>query len=871
MRALFALTALALATPSLAASRPAEDNLSRALAEQRRDQVRSVSYKLHFTFEKGVEEYKGKVRIDAELSDISKPLSLDWKGKAPLAVAVNGDLLKKVKTQTGSFEIPAKNLAKRTTIVIDFKNEFGKEGDGIQHITDPEDKAEYVYTDFEPYGAHQLFPCFDQPDLKAHYDLTVTAPKTWLVVANENPLSDTATTTATDSPATHTVHFRTTPLLSTYLFFVGAGDLQEWKDTEGKTTVVIYSRKSLAKYVDADNLMNTMKKGLRFYSDFFGYDYPFSKFGLVFMPEFGAGAMENPGAVVMNERMIFRGPVPEPRREARDDTILHEMAHHWFGDLVTMRWWNDLWLNESFATYMASLAQERAMGSKIVWQDFADSKTWGYWQDQLVTTHPIETKVPDTRTARGNFDGITYAKGGAALEQLHFYVGDDAFRAGAQDYFRKHAFGNAERADFTGAIAEAADTDLSAWTHAWLQTSGPNKVSLKWACDGASLAQVTIEQEKSSSGTLSPHRTRIGYFRKDGGKLGLIASTDAAYEKESTPVDLGKQQIACPDFVFPNYGDKDYALFSLDDTSMKNVELIMEGGVNDALLRLQTWQTLHEMVRNGKLSPLAYFDLVLKGLAKESDEGLLAGILGRHSPVKEVYDQYLSPDDRILRAPALEQTLLDRMRTSEKGSSAQMLFFDFYTRVAQTAEGQERVAGWLEKGTVPEGITLDTERRWACVLSLAEHGYARAADLISAEEKKDPTDLGKRMAYAARVALPTPQAKHDFWVALEHPEKIPPSTLHQAAGEFNQPNFPKLTESYVKEFFQRVKTVNWKKNDHLVHVYFNGLFPGDLCTKKLLDESVAALKANRGLTDLARRSWLEENDELSRCVKVGRR
>lgn len=864
MRFLLASLAFLLPVISPAAPRAAEDNLARSLAEARRAQIRSVNYKLHFTFAAGQEEYTGRERIELALADTTRPLNLDWKGKIPTKVTVNGRAAKFV-AKTGYLEIPAKGLEKNTVIELEFTNDFGKEGDGIQHVVDPEDKAEYVYTDFEPYSAHQLFPCFDQPDLKARFDLTITAPTSWKAIGNSLASSD------TPGAGVHTTVFQTTPLLSTYLFFVGAGEYQEWKDQAGKIPLVLYARKSLAKYVDADNLFRTMKKGVHFYNEYFGYEYPFPKFGLVFAPEFSWGGMENPGAIVVNEANLFRGPVPSTRREDRDSLILHELAHHWFGDLVTMKWWNDLWLNESFATYLATLALDREFDSKIAWQNFASEKNWGTWQDQLVTTHPIETSVKDTRSTRGNFDGITYAKGAAALQQLHFYVGEDAFREGVRAYFRQHAFGNAERADFVGTIAKAAGRKLDGWTHAWLQTAGVNRVSVEARCLGGKLSQFTIRQAKSASHTLSPHRTRVGFFRKDGDELTLTQSKEVAYEGAETLLQITDDNPPCPDFVFPNLDDKDYALFALDEKSLTNAQRVLEGGVSNPVLRMQAWSILSQMVRDGALDPIRYFELARAGYARETDEGVLSVVLGRHTQFRDVYHEYMSIEDRRRHAADLEKTIQDRIASAAKGSTPQLLFFDFLVRVAQTPETILQFAQWIQKSEAPAGIELDQERRWNMLYAIASHGYPGAKALLDAEEKRDPSDLGKRMAYAARVSIPDPEAKKAFWKAIEHPEKIPPSTLRQAASGFHQPNYPSLIKPYVKAYFERLRRVDWKKSDQLVHVYFDGLFPGLLCTKTLLRESEAALRANRALSPYAMRAWREANDELARCTRVGRR
>jgi aminopeptidase N len=854
---------LALLFPLTTQARQSVNNLERTFAAARRAQIKSVQYDTAFTFLEGKDTFSGVTAIQLELNDLNKPLSVDWLGTKPTAVTVNGKTITDFKTAVGFLEIPATYLKVKTELTFTYTNAYSKEGEGIQKVTDPEDKKEYVYTDFEPYQAHQFFPCFDQPDLKAHFTVTVTAPKEWKAIANE------LIAEASVKDGLRTTRFKPTPLLSTYLMFVGAGPFEVWTAKADKIPMEIYARKSMAKFVDADQMFDVSRKGLKFYADYFGAEYPFGKFGLVFAPEFGWGGMENPGAIVCNESTLFRGPVPLSRREGRDGLILHEMAHHWFGDFVTMEWWNDLWLNESFATYMATLAQERALGSKMAWEDFAAQKNWGYWQDQLPTTHPIETDVKDVRTARGNFDGITYSKGAAALQQLHFFVGEDAFREGVRGYFKEHAYANAVRADFTDSIAKAGSLNLDKWVHAWLQTAGVNRVSAQAVCNGP-LVATSVKQEPSSSGTLSPHRARLGFFSNEKGKLTRLAQADVVYDSATTHV--APEQIACPDFVFPNLGDKDYALFSLDEKSLEAVPAVLGGGLQDPVLRLQTWSMLSQMVRDGKMPALRYVDLAIGGIQSETDEAVLPILLGRRSSIRDIFEQYLSRGDRGRIAPRLQGTIYKRLLSAVPGSSEQMLFFDFYVRLAQTPKALKRITAWLEKkADLPRGIELDQERRWNALMTLARNGAPGAAELVNEEEKRDTSDLAKRMAYTARVAMPTAAAKAVFWKALENWEKIPPSTLRQAAGEFHQPDYQDLSEKYVATYFDRLQHVNWKKSDHLVGVYLGELFPGQLCRKNVLDKSEAELKRAKGLTDLARRHWIESNDELARCIRVGRR
>lgn len=840
--------------------RKSDDDLTSLLAQQRKAQVKKVEYFLHFELDKNSEMYKGQARLEAELNRLDLPLSIDFLAKKITSLKINGEELKKFPTRKGSFDIPQKLLSQKMTVEVNFENDYSEEASGFQRVRDPEDENEYLYTDFEPYHAHKLFPCFDQPDLKGIYHVTVLAPKEWKVITNELLTSEEAKGEKKLST------FKATPPLSTYLFFLGAGPYVEWKDSLGDLPIYLYARKSMEKYVDVENIMQTTKSGIKYFNEYFDYPYPFSKYGHIFIPEFAWGGMENPGAITLNEKNIFRGPVPQSRYEKRNNLILHEMAHMWFGDLVTMEWWNDLWLNESFATYLASLAMEK-LDSKSTWQDFFMTKTWGYWQDQLVTTHSIETDVPDVRTAKSNFDGITYAKGASALKQLHFFAGEEGFRNGLRHYFKTYAWSNTKREHFINAIALAAKMDLTAWTAKWLQTAGPHRVQVNIECAEGKVSKGSITQSQNVSQSYSPHRTRIALYQSSEKETTLIKTADVMYQEAVTEFkELNGEK--CPDFVFPNADDKDYALFSLDDRSLSHAETAINQ-IQDPLTRLMIWNVLVQMVRDEKLSPVKFFDIALKGLKNENDDLLLGNLLGRNSPIRDVpYFQYLSKEERSKIAPDFETIIWERMEKAEKASSTQMIFFDFYLTMAQTPASQQRLYDMLVKNAAPEGITLDQDRRWVVIQNLSQNGHADAQKLIAEEVKRDNTTTGKRQALVARAAFPSKAEKEKMWKEIYTNKKLTHSDLEEAGLKMFNPNSPEVGIPFVNEFFKRLSHMEWKNHDDVVDVYFEKLFPFNLCSKqveKLSEKSF--LKAKR-LTSIARRGWKEAQDELSRCVQV---
>lgn len=841
------------------AQRKSEDNLTLMEAGQRKAQVESVEYFMDYTLGKNQEGFSGKTRMELSLRHLERDLTIDLLVKKIEEIKVNGVVVKKYPSRKGSFDLPKNLLAKKMSVEISYSGDYSKEASGLQRVKDPEDGSEYIYTDFEPYYAHWLFPCFDQPDMKAIFHVTVKAPADWTVIQNELVEKE---TTAGETKVTQ---FHATKPISTYLFFLGAGPFVEWKESMGDLPIYLYARKSIAKYVDVDKIMDTTKKGLKFYNDYFGYPYPFSKYGQVFIPEFAWGGMENPGAVTLNERNIFRGPVPQSKFEKRNSLILHEMAHMWFGDLVTMEWWNDLWLNESFASYLAAVAQDRAMESKSTWMEFFSGKTWGLWQDQLVSTHPIETAVPDVRTAKGNFDGITYAKGAASLKQLHFFVGEEGFRNGLRDYFKRYAFSNTKRQDFIGAIALASKTDLTDWTTKWLQTAGPNRISLEPVCENGKLTSVTLKQAPSVSGNLSPHRTRLGFYELDDDELDLEGKVDVVYTSEETKVAVKKQD--CPDFILPNLNDLDYALYSLDDKSLGKAKIALSA-LEDPLSRLLVWNILYQMTRDSELSPKIYMSIAMDALKGEKDDLLLGTLLGRNSNLRFIYQMYLDKEERALIAPEFEALVWSRIESSPAGSSLQMSFFDFFLSMAQSPMSVTRIFDMLVKNDPPKGITLDQDRRWGLIMNLAANGHNMAMKLIDEELNKDNSTIGKRMSLAGRAAYPLMSQKAQMWKELYAGKGFTHSDLEEAGSRMHLANYPELSTPFLEEYFKKLTSMDWKSHDDKVDIYFESFFPFVVCSEELQKMSQRYFERAKNLTSIARRSWSEAQDELNRCVKV---
>ena len=860
MRFSLFLILCALAFSFSAFTRTSDDDLTWKLAKSRKNQVKSVNYSLFFELRKGSDLFKGKTIITLELNDLKQDLTIDSFLKTIESVKVNGETVTGYPVRKGSFDIPKTKLSRNTSIEVIYSSEYSQDGHGFKKSKDPADGEEYTNTDFEPYYAHWLFPCLDQPDLKATYSVSVNAPKDWLVIHNDLIKDEKV------DGEFKTTTFQQTKLFSTYLFFLASGPYTEFKDSFGNLPLFIHARKSMAQYVDEEKMFETIKKGLAFYNEYFAYPYPFSKYGQIFVPDFAAGAMENPGAVSFHERFLFRGPVSSTTMEDRDNIILHEMAHMWFGDLVTMAWWNDLWLNESFATYAATVAQDRGFKSQFAAIDFLNTKSWGHWQDQLVTTHPIETLIPDVRTSKGIFDGITYAKGASALKQLHFYVGEDGFRNGLRDYFKTFAFGNTQRKDFIDSIAKASGKNLDNWTKKWLQTAGPNRVHISYTCKNSKIQNAQIVQNQSVSKTLSPHRVRLGLYKTDEENIIGAGTVDVTYEKSKTQIAelLGKE---CPDFILPNLEDYDYALFSLDKNSTKLAPQALTK-LPEALSRFQVWLILMQMVRDQELAPEKFISMANEALKVEEDETLIGILLGRYSMLRDQYFHYLTVGQRNILAPEFERTLWSRVMKAKPGSSLQLSFFDFYISVAQTKDAMSRILTMIKKNEEPEGIKLDADRRWNLVKALASNGHPEASKIIDTEAKKDNSTMGKRMALASRTALPDIESKRENFNKMIRSEEISYSDFKEAAASFNPINYPEIGKIFVPEFFNHLATYDWHSHDDVVDVYFERLYPINQCDLETEKLSSQKMKAVKNMTSIVRKGWMEAHDELSRCVKV---
>ena len=566
-------------------------------------------------------------------------------------------------------------------------------GEGLHRFTDPVDGRVYLYTQFETADAHRVFACFDQPDLKTTFELEVTAPADWQVVSVTPP--DVVPDNPTDDPdttATGRWHFPPTPPLSTYVTSVVAGPYHVVRDVHhghaGDIPLGVFCRRSLAEYLDADDIFLITKQGFAFFEDQFGRPYPFGKYDQLFVPEFNAGAMENAGSVTFLEDYIFRSRVTDTAYEHRAGTILHEMAHMWFGDLVTMRWWDDLWLNESFATYMANLATVRATRWPQAWTTFAnEEKTWACRQDQLSTTHPIAADIVDIEAVETNFDGITYAKGAAVLKQLVAWVGHDAFFDGLRQYFDNHAWRNSTLHDLLRALETASGRDLSAWSKEWLESAGINTLrpEIETDAEGLITSFAVLQEATADHPTLRSHRLAVGcYDRTDAGLVrARRVELDVVGARTEVPDLIGTRR---PDLVLVNDDDLAYAKIRLDDRSLVTVTEAI-GELTASLPRALCWAAAWDMTRDAEMATRDYLRLVIHLLDSETDIGVLQSVLRQ---ARLAVERWADPAFRDTGLDALAAACHAHLQAAEPGSDQQLAFLRSFAATANVGRLRRR-------------------------------------------------------------------------------------------------------------------------------------------------------------------------------------
>ncbi len=825
--------------------------LTREAAMYRSRQVHKIAYNVWLKVDETSEEFQGRTRISFELRENAfqnlNHLRIDFTGGKITSLLLNGTTWmpeKIAKVYNGEWiQIPKGDLVTGANrIDIAYTHPYSQSGNGFYRFKDPEDGAVYLHTDLEPYYANLVLPVFDQPDLKATFDVTVQAPNEWTIVGNM-PLRE---KTKVDGDSAWS--FAQSPLMSTYLFAVMAGPWKMWKSDFKGMPLALFARQSLAKYVDANDWFKVTRTGLDFFSDYFGYAYPYPKYDQIIVPDHNAGAMENIGAVTFNEGFVFRGPATEEKRKDRADTILHEMAHMWFGDLVTMRWWNGLWLNESFATYLSSVALERTkLFSGAPQSFFAGMKRWAYAEDQLPTTHSIEVSVPDTNQAMANFDGITYGKGASALKQFHYGLGDDDFQEGLQRYFTRFANRNTALADFINTMAQTSDKNLTPWVKSWLQNHGYNRIGAEWTCgDDGKISKFELVQKTEGVGNpLRPHRLQIGFFHRDQQgrftKRGKGIRTAIESERANVEEAVGEK---CPDLVFPNDEDFGYFMVDLDPKSLEAAKTSLSK-VSDAFTRHLLAYTLWEMVRAGKWTLSEFAEASAGWLATETNKTLiedLSDILA-HSRRMSVA-RLLEGEARAKFLDRIHTLARRKAETSARGSDLQRIWFTLALRTMAPTDAEWALAIHAGKRKLP-GLKVDPDLRWDILTTVARVAPIDSATLEAAG-KADPSSEGQGRMLEVLSALETSSVTNEL-PALFTLEKtdanIPNARLRKAMSTYLSYSRIPRAEAWRPKFFASLSAVAAKSDDSYFRSFAQSLYPSQ-CSDAVADETTEWLKSN---------------------------
>ncbi len=770
-----------------------------------------------------------------------------------------------------SIGIALTGLAEHNVVVVDADCRYSNTGEGLHRFVDPVDNEVYLYSQFETADAKRMFACFDQPDLKAVFHLSVTAPQHWQVVSNG--------ATASVERGVHT--FATTPRMSTYLVALIAGPYARWDDSYsdeyGEIPLGIFCRATLADFMDAERLFTQTKQGFGFYHKNFGVPYAFGKYDQLFVPEFNAGAMENAGAVTFLEDYVFRSKVTRASYERRAETVLHEMAHMWFGDLVTMRWWDDLWLNESFATFASVLCQAEATEFTQAWTTFANAeKSWAYRQDQLPSTHPVAADIPDLAAVEVNFDGITYAKGASVLKQLVAYVGLEHFLAGLRDYFRAHAFGNATFDDLLSALEKASGRDLSDWGRQWLKTTGLNTLRADFDVDAdGRFTRFAVAQSGAApgAGETRVHRLAVGIYDDDGsGKLVRTHREELDVSGDSTevPALVG---VSRGQLVLVNDDDLTYCSLRLDPESLQTA-LDRIADIAEPLPRTLVWSAAWEMTRDAELRARDFVSLVSGGVHAETEVGVAQRLLLQ---AQTALGSYADPDwARSDGWPAFADRLLELARGAQAGSDFQLAFVNALCSSVLSTRHVVVLADLLDHKPADlglAGLSIDTDLRWRIVTALAAAGDVDAdgpeTPFIDAEVQRDPTAAGKRHGAQAAAARPQPAVKESAWTTVIEDDALANITARSIIGGFVEPGQADLLKPFTERYFAAILGVWKRRSSEVAQTVVVGLYP----SWDISDDAIAA--ADRFLADpelppALRRLVLEGRAGIERSLRARR-
>ena len=836
-------------------------NITQVEASQRSEVIKVSSYKIDLDLTTGAETFLVKTSVNFAGLKPGATTFIDCVGKRVISAKLNGvDFDPKFDGE--SVFLPP--LAAENTLEIEHEGVYSNSGEGLHRFVDPADNEVYLYTQFETGDARRMYACFDQPDQKATFTISTITPKHWEVISNYGIEA----TKDLDGDRKH-IQFATSQVISTYVTAIVAGAYKSVHDEyKGEKTIPlgIYARKSFFQHVDAENIFEVTKQGFAYFEKTFGLAYPFGKYDQIAVAEYNWGAMENVGCVTFHEDvLIFRSKVTERNYISRATTIHHEMAHMWFGDLVTMKWWQDLWLNESFAEWASYLSVSESTKYKNAWTEFNSvRKNWAYRVDQMTSTHPIAVEMEDLDAVRTNFDGISYAKGASVLQQLVAHVGRENFIAGLRKYFAKHAYKNTELSDLITELQSASGKDLTDWVNTWLRTAGVNTLRPVISLDGDNYASVSVKQEfppmPIGSKELRPHRLYVGLFDVKG---------DALVRRESIEVDIagaltevkelaGKKSA---DLLLINDHDQTYAKLRFDDRSVETMKKYL-GNLDDSLARGLIWASLWDSTRDGELAASDYITIALNALKGESD---ISMITATFMQIDTAIWAYVAPKNREAVRLAVANAAEALLDSAKPGSDNQLQYARAFVNNAVTPAQFDRLKAMLD-GAV-NGLTVDAELRWYIFICGVKRGIFGPSE-ITAEGDRDKTAHGKQYVAYAHAAIPTKEAKVAAFKSVTTDDLS--NTIHSyKCRGFNENIHWDLLEGFVDQYFDAILKVWETKGYEIAETTATLTFP----TWAISDATVTKAQhwldvTGKDASNALRRSVTEGRDAMTRALKA---
>ncbi|PRI11964.1 aminopeptidase N [Leucobacter massiliensis] len=850
-------------------------NLTREEARERASIVSTERYEVALDLTQGPETFAAETTIHFSAQPGAATF-VDLIADSVERIELNGESLDPAGLFADS-RVQLPGLAAENTVRIVSTQRYTNTGEGLHRFVDPADGEVYLYSQFEVPDSRRMFAVFEQPDLKATFQFTVTAPARWQIVSNQPtpapvPAGRKAGAQGTDwteqDIATWT--FEPTPVMSSYITALIAGPYSvvrsELISRDGRTIPLgVFCRASLSEYLDADYIFEKTREGFAFFEEQFDYPYPFDKYDQLFVPEYNMGAMENAGAITFTEAYVFRSQVTDAMRERRVVTILHELAHMWFGDLVTMRWWNDLWLNESFAEYMSTLGVAEATEWTECWTTFvASEKSWAYRQDQLPSTHPIVAPIRDLEDVLVNFDGITYAKGASVLKQLVAWVGREPFMRGVHDYFVKHHHGNTELGDLLAELEAHSGRNLAEWSKLWLETAGVNTLRPVFEIDAEGrYTSFAIEQTAAPDyPTLRPHRIGVGLYAasEEGVRRVHRIELDVDGARTEVPELVGTAQ---PDLLLLNDDDLSYAKIRLDERSLATAAERL-GDVEDSLARALLWGTLWDATRDAELPASRFVDIVLSHIAAEDASTTLRTLLGQ---LLLAASSYVDPSRRAETLERVGDALWRLAVDAEPGSDRQFQFVKSFAQLAASEDQLDTVQGLFDGSLPLDGLDIDTDLGWELLIALAAGGRA-GEEQIESRLAEDRTATGNQSAAHARAALPTAEDKARAWASVFE-ESDKPNAIVRATGlGFGRAHDRGLLEPYVERFFEALLPVWESRSYAIAEELIEGFYPAELADQRLADATRAWLDAHADAPAAPRRMVTEHLAGVERALRA---